>query len=195
MGASVVAAILASFCCILPILFALAGVSIVGAAAAFAAWRPYLLGLTFALLGFGFYFAYRPAKQACEPGAVCARPGLGRSGRFALWMVTILVLAFAAFPYYSGPVANLILSEGAPVSVQERDTPKLERAVLAVEGMDCPACASSLESKLKAMPGVSKAHVSYETGKAEVEFDSAKIALTQIENAIQETGFRFRKLS
>ncbi len=58
LGASVVAAVVASFCCILPIVFAVAGVSILGASAAFAAWRPYLLIGTFALLGLGFYFAY-----------------------------------------------------------------------------------------------------------------------------------------
>ena len=116
LGASVAAAIVASFCCILPIVFAVAGVSIVGASAAFAAWRPYLLAVTFALLGLGFYYAYRPAKEACEPGAVCARPGVGRSGRIALWIAALLVVAFAAFPYYSGPVANLLLDTGSPRS-------------------------------------------------------------------------------
>jgi hypothetical protein len=47
---SVFAAIVASFCCILPIVFALTGFAILGASALFDAWRPYLLGLTFGLL-------------------------------------------------------------------------------------------------------------------------------------------------
>src|SRR5882762_4300401 len=51
---SVFAAILASLRCVLPIVFALTGVSILGASAMFAAWRPYLLGATFGLLGLGF---------------------------------------------------------------------------------------------------------------------------------------------
>src|SRR6266851_2999408 len=38
---SVFAAIIASFCCILPIVFALTGFSILGASALFDAWRPY----------------------------------------------------------------------------------------------------------------------------------------------------------
>jgi len=66
-------AIIASFCCILPIVFALTGFSILGASALFDAWRPYLLGLTFGLLGFGFYFAYRPTNEQCAPGSACAK--------------------------------------------------------------------------------------------------------------------------
>ena len=53
MMSSLVAAILASFCCILPIVFALTGFTVIGASAVFAEWRPYLLTLTFGLLGLG----------------------------------------------------------------------------------------------------------------------------------------------
>src|SRR5260370_9544130 len=62
---SVLAAIIASFCCILPIVFALTGVSILGASALFHAWRPHLLVVTSALLGLDFYFSYRPKKEQC----------------------------------------------------------------------------------------------------------------------------------
>ncbi len=195
LGASVAAAVVASFCCILPIVFAVAGISIVGAAGLFAAWRPYLLVVTFALLGLGFYFAYRPAQQACEPGAVCARPGTSRAGRIALWVVTVAVLAFASFPYYSGPVAELILSSRQEKAASARPAPKIERVLLAVEGMDCTACASAVEKKLKSLAGVHKASVSYETGRAQVEYDGAVVGLEQIENAVRDAGYRARKLS
>ena len=110
-SASVVSAIAASLCCILPIVFALAGAGIVGAAAFFATWRPLLLAVTFALLGFGFYFAYRKPRQACEPGSACERPAINRAGRMWLWIATAFVILFAAFPYYSGLVANFLLSK------------------------------------------------------------------------------------
>src|SRR5712692_3740684 len=117
---SVVAAIIASFCCILPIVFAVTGFSILGASALFEAWRPYLLGLTFGLLGLGFYFAYRPRKEQCAPGSVCAMPATNRSGRLLLWLATVGVVLFAAFPYYSGAVAEWLLSgtSSAPASEQ-----------------------------------------------------------------------------
>ena len=107
---SVFAAIIASFCCILPIVFALTGFSVLGASALFDAWRPYLLGLTVGLLGMGFYFAYRPKKQVCAPGSVCAMPATNRSGRLMLWLATAAVVLFATFPYYSGAVAEWLLS-------------------------------------------------------------------------------------
>jgi hypothetical protein len=107
---SIFAAILASLCCVLPIVFALTGASILGASAIFAAWRPYLLGATFGLLGVGFYFAYRPGKEQCAQGACCAMPAAKRSGRLMLWLASGAVLLFAAFPYYSGPVAEYLLS-------------------------------------------------------------------------------------
>jgi len=113
LGASLIAALAASLCCILPIIFAVAGAGIVGASAFFAAWRPYLLGLTFLLLGIGFYFAYRKPERACEPGSACAIPSVNRKGRIGLWIATAFVILFAAFPYYSGPVANFVLGTGS----------------------------------------------------------------------------------
>jgi hypothetical protein len=107
---SVFAAIIASFCCILPIVFALTGFSILGASALFDAWRPYLLGLTFGLLGVGFYFAYRPRNARCAPGSACAMPVSNRSGRLMLWLATLAVILVAAFPYYSGAVAEWLLA-------------------------------------------------------------------------------------
>lgn len=109
-GASVVAAVTASLCCILPIVFVLIGAGIAGAAAFFATWRPLLLVITFLLLALGFYFAYRVPRQACEAGTVCERPAVVRTGRVWLWIATVFVILFAAFPYYSGPVANFLLS-------------------------------------------------------------------------------------
>jgi mercuric ion transport protein len=107
-GASVIAAIAASLCCILPIVFVLVGAGIAGAAAFFATWRPILLVITFLLLALGFHFAYR--KHACESGTACEHPTVARAGRIWLWIATAFVILFAAFPYYSGAVANLLLS-------------------------------------------------------------------------------------
>ena len=109
-GASVVAAIAASMCCILPIVFVLIGAGIAGAAAFFATWRPLLLVITFVLLALGFYFAYRKPRQACEAGTACENPAVARAGRIWLWIATAFVILFTAFPYYSGPVANFLLS-------------------------------------------------------------------------------------
>lgn len=114
MAGSVAAAFGSSLCCTLPILFALTGFSILGASAFFDSLRPYLLVVTFGLLGLAFYYAYRPAPPAeCAPGAACGVPENRRSTRIILWLVTVVVIALAAFPYYSGPVAEFLLASGS----------------------------------------------------------------------------------
>src|SRR5258708_40160562 len=109
MAGSVFADILASVCCILPIVFALTGLSVVGASAAFAAWRPYLLTATFGLLAAGFYFSYRPVKTECAPGSACALPTTKRSGRGVLWLASAAGVGLGLFPFFSGPGAGVLV--------------------------------------------------------------------------------------
>ncbi|MEP7345260.1 MAG: mercuric transporter MerT family protein [Gemmatimonadaceae bacterium] len=114
MAGSIIAAIGASFCCTLPIVFALTGVSVLGASAFFDSLRPYLLVATFGLLGSGFYYAYRPIQEASgAPGSSCAVPSGRRASRIVLWLAAAMVIALAAFPYYSGPVAEFLLAGGS----------------------------------------------------------------------------------
>jgi copper chaperone CopZ len=193
LAGSIVAAALASFCCILPIVFALTGLTVVGAAAAFAAWRPYLLGATFGFLGLGFFFAYRTPKEECSPGSICAVPASQRSVRMVLWLATILVLGLAAFPYFSGSVAEFLLSGSRSGS----DSPKLaisgfKTASLSIEGMDCSARATTIQNKLSAVRGVRHASVSFERRAAEIEFDPSLASVDQLEKVVQEVGYRVR---
>ncbi len=96
---SVVAALAASACCLGPVLLSLIGAGTLGAAATkLAAYRPYLVGLTFALLGAAFYASYRPGRVACESGG--CQPSSQRITRVVLWIAAILAVLLAAFPYY-----------------------------------------------------------------------------------------------
>jgi mercuric ion transport protein len=191
-GASLVAGVAASLCCILPIVFALAGAGIVGASAFFERWRPLLLGITFALLGLGFYFAYRKPKQACAPGSACERPAINRAGRLWLWIASIFTLLFAAFPYYSGPVADLLLSERSTSHDSSPQAAEFRRASFAIDGMTCASCAKSVENKLRELKGVQAVNVSYEKSRADVEFDPVAVTVEQIQEAIQKAGYKVR---
>lgn len=191
MAGSVFAAILASFCCILPIVFGLTGLSVLGASAAFAAWRPYLLAVTFGLLAGGFYFAYRPVKSECAPGTSCATPSSQRSGRMALWLTAAMAGALALFPSYSGRVAELVIPDRATHAASSAAA--IRHASFGIEGMDCAACAKAIEGKLKTVAGVRTARVSYERKAAEVDYDPAVASLLQLRSAIEEAGYRAAK--
>lgn len=96
---SVVSGVLASACCLGPLVFALLGISGAASARAFEPARPYLLVLTYALLGYAFFSEYKPAPDvACAPGAACAGPR--RFGRALLWAAALVVALATAFPWY-----------------------------------------------------------------------------------------------
>ena len=73
--AAVLAAGVASACCIGPVAFVILGAGAFGASlAVLEPYRPILLGLTAVLLGGAFYLAYRPASDcdACSPASTAA---------------------------------------------------------------------------------------------------------------------------
>jgi len=193
-GASLFAAIAASLCCVLPIVFALGGFAIVGASAFFESLRSYFLIATSGMLGISFYLAYRKPKSACEPGSACARPQVNRFERIGLWIATVLVIAFAAFPYYSGTVANFLLSDGSVKASAAQPAKAVEHVTLAVRGMYCPACAKGVETKLMNLAGVREARVSYEQGRAEIVYDSRTVKPEQLEKAIRDAGYQPQKM-
>ena len=95
---AVLAALGASLCCILPVAVAVLGVGSAALGVELESLRPWLAGLTFLLLGFAFYRAYRPVE--CSPGEACAVPASRRRTRVVLWIAALVALALMAFPYY-----------------------------------------------------------------------------------------------
>lgn len=96
------AAIGASICCFGPLLLAVMGLGGGALLLKFEPYRPYFLAVTAGLLGGAFYFTYRRAPAAdCGSGTVCERAPSRRGQKVALWIVTVLVILIAAFPYYS----------------------------------------------------------------------------------------------
>lgn len=94
--ASVVAAGVASACCIGPVAFVLLGAGTIGASlAALEPYRPVLLTATALLLGAAFYVAYRPSSD-CD---TCSPASRTRT-RVAVWFAAAFATALVTFPYY-----------------------------------------------------------------------------------------------
>jgi len=96
---SVLSALMASICCLGPIVFAVLGISGAGFILRFEAFRPYFTVAAALLLGAAFYFTYRkkPAEE-CAPGSHCANPRADKINKIVLWVATILVGFFIFFP-------------------------------------------------------------------------------------------------
>ncbi len=161
-GGAIAAAVVASSCCILPLVFGAAGISTVALAGTFESARPYVLGVTAVLLGLGFYYSYF-RKSSCEPGDACEAPRRGpqRTSRTMLWLATLAVAAFAFFPSY----ASVFAGSKTP-AVSGFESIESKELVLEVSGMTCEACTVSVQNELATVPGVLRSEVDFEAGKA-----------------------------
>ena len=90
----VIGAILASSCCIVPLLLLTLGVSgaWIGSLTALEPYKPLFAAVTLAFTGFGFWHVYFKAKPACVDGSYCARPESSLVTKSALWLATVLVI-------------------------------------------------------------------------------------------------------
>ncbi len=181
---SLLGALLASACCLGPLVLGVLGLGSLGFAAALAPLRPWFLGLTAVLLGIGFYFAYRPhPAETCAPGEACANPASRTRQRIALWVVTALAVALATYP-----------SRGARLTAAGASTdagrPENAVVVLDVQGMTCTACAGEIERELRQIPGVVRADVSFEQRRAEVALSTARPKVKLLVAAVEKAGYQ-----
>lgn len=64
---------------------------------------------------------------------------------------------------------------------------------LLISGMSCAACSARIEKKLNKLDGVKSAAVNLTTERAAVEFDNAKIKVSQMIQAIESLGYKAQK--
>jgi mercuric ion transport protein len=98
---SLLGAFAASSCCMLPLLLFGLGVSgaWIGNFTQLAAYQPYFIAATFALLGYGYWLVYRSSTRVCTDAEACARPLSSRIVKTGLILATILVIAALALDF------------------------------------------------------------------------------------------------
>jgi mercuric ion transport protein len=188
MTGAILGAVTASLCCILPLVAAVIGFTGFAASQFFEHWRPYFLAVTLTLLAAGFYLAYRRPREACEFGSLCERTPIGRWNRAALWLVAVLVVVLAAFPYYSGWVARAVTKTN--VSAEAPAQSSQAHVVLKIDGMYCSSCAVLLGKNLARIPGVRRAEVSFENKQATLDYDPLKVDFWRFAKSITDAGYK-----
>lgn len=72
---------------------------------------------------------------------------------------------------------------------------RTERLTLQVEGMRCGACAERIEDTVGRLEGVVSANVDFEQTRAIVVYDPRRISPSRIIAAIEDVGFRARRVT
>jgi copper chaperone CopZ len=189
LGGSILTAVVASLCCIGPLVAAVLGLGAFSAAGTFETLRPYLLALTVLLLIAGFFLAYRRREIRCEDG-ICKVQVASKTSKILLWIVTVLVIGFATLPFWSAPVLRATSGSNALERTEGAAASAGTSVTIAVQGMTCDACAVSVQRALTKTPGVKSADVTYESGEAVVIYDPSVTGVGAIRDAIDGTGFK-----
>ena len=100
LAAGGIAAILASACCLGPLLLVALGFSgaWIGNLTVLEPYRPIFIGAALIALFFAWRRIFRPA-HACDPNDMCAVPSVRTGYKIIFWIVVALVLVALAFPY------------------------------------------------------------------------------------------------
>jgi len=102
--------------------------------------------------------------------------------------LTILVLGFAivmlAFPYYSS-----IFYPKKEKQIIVVDKSNIQKVKFTISGMTCASCEEHVNHEVNKLTGIISSNASYENGNAIIEFDNSKTNISEIEKAINSTGY------
>lgn len=180
---AIVSAIVASICCIGPLVLVGLGVSgaWIGSLSAFHQYRPIFMPIAFIFLAFAFYKVYsKPKTEDCKTNSYCANPKADKINKMALWGVTVLVVGMLIFP----SIVTLFAS-----NTNTTQTIPTKQATLNVKGMFCAACPITVNKSLKRLDGVNEVNVTLNPPEAVVVYDPSKISLEQFIQAATNSGY------
>ncbi len=185
MSAGIVSAVAASLCCIAPVLALIAGS---GSMASSFSWiepaRPYLIGVTIAVLGFAWYLKLKPQPTDDCGCAVDEKPKFLQTKTFLL-LVTMFAALMIAFPSYA---KAFFPQTKKTVLVVEKSN--IQTAELNIRGMSCAACEEEVKHEVNKLSGIIETAVSYKNKNAIIKFDVSKTNIKDITGAVNATGYK-----
>ena len=173
--------LLASICCVGPLLLIAVGLGAGVAVISRYHWLFIAAAVAVLALAWTKYFREK-TRCACEDKTMQGR----RRGTVTLLIATAIVLAFVGMNTSRYSFAR------TPASAQAQPplASGMNRIVIPVEGMICATCEVSVRYALKSVNGVESARVSAATKTAAVDYAPAKTNPEQLVAAINSTGYR-----
>jgi len=181
-GGSILTAILASSCCIGPLVLAAIGVGGASFFAPIAKFRPIFIGITFAFIGISYYFTYG-RKKACCPGESPKRRLWTQE--IPLWVITVLAVGLTAFTY----TKDYIGTRDVKTPLESKGDYKIVN--LHVDGITCAGCAKTVESALFKVRDVRAVSVDLKSGEVKVGFkkDLDSVPIQEVLESLKKKGY------
>lgn len=77
----------------------------------------------------------------------------------------------------------------AGYDVQEEENENIRDITIPISGMTCAACARAVERSINKLPGINEVNVNLATEKAMVVYDTSKVRISVIKDAISKAGY------
>ncbi|MEE9363434.1 MAG: mercuric transport protein MerTP [Cellulophaga sp.] len=189
-GASIITAIAASLCCIVPLLALFSGAS---SMASLFSWvvpfSPYLIGFTILVLVFAWYQKLKPIKKDnCNCETVEKQRFI--QSKVFLGIVTLFAALMLTFPYFSSVFYS---NNGKEIAVASSEN--LKAIDIGINGMTCFSCEGHINYSVNQLDGVISIVTSYNKGNAIVQYDSSKTTMEEIKETVNSTGYSVIEIS
>lgn len=185
--AGILSAFAASLCCIAPVFALLAGSSGI---AANLSWigpaRPYLIGLSIAVLGFAWYQQLKPGKpNSTDCNCKTTNKTSFLQTKTFLGIVTVFAILMMSFPLY----AIMFYPKPKVQAVTLAAADNKQQVKFNIKGMTCEACEEHVNIELSKVAGVLAYKTSYANRSSLITFDESKVDVNTIEGVINQTGY------
>lgn len=190
-GAGLGAALIASVCCVVPLVALSLGIGGAGALLTLGKFRPYFIGasLLFLAVAIGIVLR-RNERDGCCPLEE------KRRNRFLLplYVLSTYLVIFGLVTYfvtpriYGGLDSKIVSPQRNKVKSAGGNSVSQQEFVLQIKGFTCPSCAAGVKSILSQKKGIIEANIET-SGKAKILYDETKISQKEILKAIRQLGY------
>lgn len=180
----ILAALLASTCCVTPLL-ALAGALGIGVAqlSFLISIKPYLITISLIAIAYNLYKAYKPSKNNCctVPDNKTGTGGKIMRSKAFLWVIAIFTVIILLLPYMG-------MAQTKANSYQVKK--KIVKTEYYAEKLTQSCCIGIVEYSLKKVDGYEKLEANTEKRLLTVWYDANKTNAEKIKEAINKTPYK-----
>lgn len=177
-----VSALLASVCCLGPVLLVLLGLGSLGFGAVVGRYHWWFITAAILLLSVAWRSYLKEASRCQTASCQMTR---GKMTRTVLTLASVVVAIFVSLNLYTY-ASQSRRTNAAPASLAQGDVASV---TIPVEGMTCFTCELTVESSLKKLSGVQSADAKVNEASAYVSYDPARVSLDDLVSAINKTGY------